>query len=245
MAGRDPELTPDPGARPPRGEIPASPAIIGRESTPILVLDEVKGFTGALQQSAARSSFQPDGATMYPGLRAKMPREPALAILQGVYRQLYALYQIPSHLRLRPLQAYFSLVTKSPNELDALQRIPHFDTSNPYFFALLLYLNPGPHGATGFFRHRPTGYERIGEARVESYFDAADRYIATRGAPEQAYCTQSSGHYELYHQIDYRQHRLAIYPGNLLHSILVDAEHDIDHDPRTGRLTANIFFEFR
>ncbi|SHF37679.1 hypothetical protein SAMN04487965_2077 [Microbulbifer donghaiensis] len=245
MAGREPETTPASGMRSSPGGIPAAPAIIGREGTPILVVDGVAGFTEALQQSAARSHFQPDGATMYPGLRAKMPREPALAILQAVYRQLYGLYQIPTDLRLKPLQAYFSLVTRSPNELGALQRIPHFDTSNPYFFALLLYLNPGVHGATGFFRHRPTGYERIGDARVESYFAAADRYMAEHGAPAQEYCTQSSGHYELYHQIEYRQHRLAIYPGNLLHSILVDTDHDIDADPRVGRLTANIFFEFR
>lgn len=244
-SGAGADFTPDPGPRSQRRDKRADKTDIGRERTPVLVVDGVTEYTDLLQQAAAGASFQPDGATMYPGLRAKMPREPVLAMLQGVYRQLYTLYQIPRHYRLRPLQAYFSLVTKSPHELDAMQRIPHFDTSNPYFFALLLYLNPGEHGATGFFRHRPTGYERIDDSRVDRYFEAADRYIAERGAPAPDYVTESSGHYELYHQVDYRQHRLAIYPGNLLHSILVDRERDIDPNPATGRLTANVFFAFQ
>ncbi|MEW5249510.1 DUF6445 family protein [Microbulbifer sp. 2201CG32-9] len=218
---------------------------IGTERTPVLVIDGFTPWTEPLRRNARAGSFAEDGATLYPGLRAKMPREPALAVLERVYRQLYGLYRIPSSLRLKPLQAYFSLVTRSPAELDTLQRIPHFDTSSPFFFALLLYLNPGSHGATGFFRHKPTGYERIGDDRVDSYLVSASEYMQSAGAPAQQYCTGTTGQYELYHRVEYLQHRLAIYPGNLLHSILVDSERDICADPTRGRLTANIFFEFR
>lgn len=218
--------------------------LIGHEATPVLVVDGVSEFTAGLQQAASLAAFEPDSASMYPGLRAKMPREVAITILQGVYQQLYPVYQIPSHLRLHPKQASFSLLTSAPHELRPMQCIPHFDTSRRYFFALLLYLNPGHHGSTGFFRHTPTGYERVGDERVDAYFAAADRFNAAHGAPAQGYQVASGGQYELYHQIDYRQHRMAIYPGNLLHSILVDPATDIEQSPTRGRLTANIFFEF-
>ncbi|MCW8125914.1 DUF6445 family protein [Microbulbifer halophilus] len=132
----------------------------------------------------------------------------------------------------------------APESLSDLQRIPHFDTSSPYFFALLLYLNPGPRGGTGFFRHRSTGFERVSEERTETYFSSTDQFLREQGGPSAGYVTESRDGFELYHRIDYQQHRLSIYPGSLLHSILVDTETDIDPDPRSGRLTANLFFEF-
>ena len=49
---------------------------------------------------------------------------------------------------------------------------------------------------------------------------------------------------ELYHRIDYRPNRLVVYPGCLLHSGLVNPVIDVDSNPRTGRLTANIFVDF-
>jgi hypothetical protein len=54
----------------------------------------------------------------------------------------------------------------------------------------------------------------------------------------------SNDEYELYHRIEYRPNRLVVYPGCLLHSGLVNPAVDINPDPRTGRLTANIFVDF-
>lgn len=218
---------------------------LGRERTPLLVLDDFNPFTAALLDAALTADFQPDTESLYPGVRAPIPGELALAILRRVYRQLYPIYNLSGKLRLKPLRANFSLVSCAPQQLGDLQRIPHFDATNPHYFALLLYLNPGEHGSTGFFRHLPTGYERIDEERSERYFTSASRYIEQCGAPNPGYLTDSCGQYQLYHQVEYRQHRLVVYPGNLLHSILVQKPVDIDPNPRTGRLTANLFFDFR
>jgi hypothetical protein len=49
----------------------------------------------------------------------------------------------------------------------------------------------------------------------------------------------------LYHQIEYRPNRLVIYPGNLLHSTIVNPQTDIDANPSSGRLTTNIFINFQ
>lgn len=217
---------------------------IGNEQTPVLTLDNFDMLTEPLQAAAARAPFAPDTKTYYPGLRAPMPKDAAIAILQGVYRQLYPVFDIPRALSLRPRDANFSLITSAPGALGDLQRIPHFDTSNPYFFALLLYLNPGSHGGTGFFRHKTTGFERVNDERIETYFTVADEFLRKQAGPSAGYVTESRDDFELFHQIRYRQHLLTIYPGNLLHSILVNEQTDIDPSSKTGRLTANLFFEF-
>lgn len=217
---------------------------VGWEQTPVLTLDDFDLFTAPLQAAAARAQFVPDRKTYYPGVRAPMPKEVAVAILQGVYRQLYSLYGIPPQRRLKPTGAMFSLIASAPDKLSHLQRIPHFDTSNPHFFALLLYLNPGFHGSTGFFRHKGTGFERVDESRIGTYFSVAEQFLQKQQGPSSGYVTESRDDFDLFHQVDYRQHRMVIYPGNLLHSILVDEGTDIDPNPESGRLTANLFFEF-
>jgi hypothetical protein len=122
--------------------------------------------------------------------------------------------------------------------------LPHFDSTAPYYFALLHYLSPEPHGGTGLFGHRPTGLERITDASQADYLFAAAQYLSKYGTPPQRYCVKSDGHFELYQTLEYRQNRLVIYPGNLLHSSLVNPATDISASTSQGRLTANIFINF-
>ena len=70
-------------------------------------------------------------------------------------------------------------------------------------------------------------------------------FIDINGEPKQEYCTSTSEHYELYHEIEYKPNRLVIYPDHLLYSTIVCPDTDINSDPQTGRLTANIFIEFK
>ena len=70
-------------------------------------------------------------------------------------------------------------------------------------------------------------------------------FIETHGEPAQRYIDGSTDHFELYSHIEYKPNRLVAYPGCLLHSGLVNPKHDINPDPRTGRLTANIFVDFK
>jgi hypothetical protein len=122
--------------------------------------------------------------------------------------------------------------------------MPHFDSSRPYYLAILHYLNEGSFCDTGLFRHRATGLEKITDDCHDGYVKSCREQFAEQGLPEKAYIKGSNEQYELYHRIEYRPNRLAIYPGCLLHSGLVQPDVDIDHNPRTGRLTANIFVDF-
>jgi hypothetical protein len=217
---------------------------VGQQQTPVIIIDNLVTDLPALLADAAAAEFQADADSYYPGVRAFLPRPYVIAVLNAIYPLLYQVYQIPTELRLKPQDIYYSLITTPEAELKPLQCLPHFDSTSPYYLALLHYLSPPPHGGTGLFRHRPTALERITAAVQDDYFQSAKQYFEKNTAPAQRYCVQSDDHYELYQQLEYRQNRLVIYPGNLLHSSLVNPATDISAAINTGRLTANIFINF-
>ncbi|NRQ41743.1 hypothetical protein HRH59_04050 [Rheinheimera sp. YQF-2] len=217
---------------------------LGQERTPLIIIDDFATDIDTLRHTAQQSDFQPDVKAYYPGLKAPLPKDYIGATLTTLYPLIYDVYQVPKQLRLKPQNLFFALINQRGDSLKPLQCLPHFDTSDSYYFAFLHYINPQPHGSTGFFRHIPTGYERISDARREHYFNSAQRFIDKHGNPRQQYFVKSDNHYELYYQVPYQANRLIIYPGNLLHSTLVDDATDIDGSAVSGRLTANIFTNF-
>jgi len=222
----------------------ASPQVFatGREETPVVIIDDFAMDTRDVIDYAVRSaSFVPDD-TSYPGVRAQPPREYVAEIIRVIAPLLGRVYSVPGDRKLS-LRTFYSLIATPPDKLQVLQRIPHFDSNQKYFFAVTHYLNPGEFGGTGLFRHRPTGFENITEERVEEYAQAGDAFLKANGNPPAAYIADSSDHFELYERIDYRPNRLVAYPGSMLHSGLIDPGRDISADPETGRLTANFFLD--
>lgn len=138
----------------------------------------------------------------------------------------------------------YSLVATPEHELGILQTMPHCDTALPYFFAVLLYLNPGNYGGTNFYRHNPTGFERVTAERFPYYMDAAKEYLNQHGMPSREYYKATDGHFSVIGSVEYKPNRLIVYPGNLLHSGSINPLRDIDASPQPGRLTANIFVDY-
>ncbi len=219
---------------------------VGVEKTPVLIIDDFSlDNTDIINYACESSEFDIDKATAYPGVRAQLTKQYVVDVMTVVYPFLYKYYAIPNNLRLKPQASYFSLITKPEEELIFLQRVPHIDASTPYYMAVLHYLNEGDFCDTGFFRHKPTGYEKIYGARLDEYVKAGDKFHLQHGEPEQKYVNQSTDQYELYDRIEYKANRIVAYPGCLLHSALVRPDRDLDPNPRTGRLTANIFVDFK
>lgn len=219
---------------------------VGKENIPVIIIDDFAVNTSdIINDACTNTKFEGVENSYYPGVRSKLPKAYVIAVLQAVYQLIAKIYKIPSHLQLKPQEIYYSLITYQEKELNLIQRMPHFDTSRHYYFAVLHYLNNAPHGNTGLFRHVPTQLERVEDNNVNYYLNAAQTFIDNNGEPPQTYCTGSNEHFELYHEIEYKPNRLVIYPGHLLHSIIVCSEKDIDANPETGRLTANIFVEFK
>lgn len=234
---KEPTLAVSPNAR-------AFVKLVGGEKTPVIIIDDYGFDCGPVLQHAYNQPYCFDEKGYYPGVRARLPKSYAFSLLKPIYNKLIDIYAIPKQLNFSPQMGYYSLVTEPPANLSLLQRIPHFDSNNPYYFAILHYLNPGNFGGTAFFKHKPTGYEKITGERVSEYMQISSQYFERNGEPPPAYITKSTDLYELCDTVEYKPNRLVIYPGNLLHSGLIDPGVDINSDPKTGRLTANIFVEF-
>lgn len=218
---------------------------VGNEGTKIIVIDEYSADLEALcSQAIETTSYQEDGQTAYPGLRAVLPDNYVHMVLETLVPLLRDCYDVPAELCADARLAYFSFLTKRESELEVLQRIPHFDTNKKHYYAVLHYLNAGEYGGTGFFRHRPTGFECITEDRRDIFIQSASAFMAVRGMPEQKYINSSTDHFELLDHVDYKPNRLIVYPGRILHSGLVSAAVDVSDSPATGRLTANTFIDF-
>lgn len=219
---------------------------VGNEKTPLIIIDNfAQDITEVVDFACSGAAYGDDATSAYPGVRAKLPRSYVMPVLNSIFRLLFQVYSVPAALNLKPVNTVYSLVATPEPELTPAQCVPHFDSNGPYYTAVLHYLNEGDFCSTGLFRHRPTGFETVSDERLGQFLAASRAYADEHGVPPQRYIKESSGQFELYEEIAYRPNRLVAYPGKLLHSGLVNPAVDVNSDPRTGRLTANIFVDFR
>ena len=218
---------------------------LGHSKNPVITIDDyVSDTQKIIDYAVQQSAFNQDANSFYPGMRSQLPAEYVLDCVRPLIPHLYAIYNIPKHLTAKPVDLRYSLITRQPHELKAIQSLPHFDTPSQYTIAVLHYLNDQPHGGTGLFRHKPTGFEYIDEARQSTYFDYVKNNLQSFTQQDAAYCPATSEQYECYHELEFKLNRLVAYPGCLLHTALVNPKTDIDANPLTGRLTANMLLEF-
>lgn len=226
----------------------ASPLVrmVGTEQIPVVTIDHFALDSDAVVEQAYRTAeFGDDPTSAYPGVRAALTRSHVVLVLQALLPLMRKVYSIPENLSVKPVNAVYSLVTTPESKLRVLQRLPHFDSIKQSYFAITHFLARGRFGGTGLYRHRPTGFETVTEDRINRYIKAGDAFLAEHGDPPQRYFGTGDSHYELIHRIRYRTNRLVIYPGCVLHSGLMDPQRDVGADPRTGRLTTNIFVELQ
>lgn len=224
----------------------ASRRLIGAEREPLLLIDGLVERPDALVDYAAREvEFRPawSAGGGYPGLRAPAPLDYVRAVVLAVKPIMEEAFGLAG-MRLARAECNFSLVTLSPERLAPTQRIPHVDTADPLQFAFLHYLCDEKFGGTAFYRHRSTGFETISEERVPAY-DAACAREFGGAPPPQTYVAAGTNRFEQIGQVDARFDRLIIYRSRLLHSGQIARPDLLSADPRKGRLTANIFVNYR
>jgi len=213
----------------------------------VLFIDDFLEDPQALVQAACASRFEPcdprGERKGYPGIRADAPAAYNQAVAQLVEPLVKINYGVPEALPLLMALSAFSITTTPEAELGPLQRIPHFDNSTPYGVAAVLYLCQAPHGGTGFYRHRASGWQHITAERREHYLDLCHEELNRRPPPAR-YIGPSDAHFEFLGMLPARFNRLAVYPGSVLHSACIDPAHSLDPDPRRGRLTMTSFFDF-
>ena len=219
---------------------------IGKEQEPVLVIDDLMRDARALVDYAAREvSFAPAGRESggYPGVRAPAPLnyvEATVRALDPVVREAFGLGRVT----LARAECSFSMVTLPPGQLAPLQRIPHVDTADPLQFAFLHFLCDAALGGTAFYRHRATGFESMTVERQPAYERLRAREVGNVDA-EAGYIAGDTEHYEQTAAFDARFDRLLVYRSRVLHSGQIAPGTSLSSDPRRGRLTANVFINYR
>ncbi len=215
----------------------------GISQTPVVVVDD---FTGDPEKVAAVADalapFPPVGHNYYPGVRRiiQPSDEAAEAAMAALCRRagpfIAGAFDIP---RFRLIEASFSMVTRQPASLDRRQRVPHYDSTDPAYLALLLYLRVPAGSGTAFYRQRSTGIEQVTERNAATLNAVAE--VASMAAEKDGYISGSTAHYEQIGVVEAVPDRMLIYQGSLLHSGIIPEGMNFSADPREGRLTANLF----
>lgn len=217
---------------------------VGQSASPVVVIDEFNGNVAEIIDiAAALAPFPYHEANFYPGLRRIITRADAAAsayverTCNDAAQFIAGAFDVPGF---DLLEASFSMVTADPAGLQPPQRAPHFDTVDPWQFAVLHYLNVPAGSGTAFFRQRSTNVERVTEQNAEIFVRVARRQMAEL-PPDSGYILGSNLHYEQIAEVAAVPDRLIIYHSSLLHSGIIPADMNRSGDPRVGRLTTNIF----
>jgi hypothetical protein len=212
----------------------------GAEKNPIVIIDDFHPEPErAVEMAASLAPFPPVRDSGYPGLRHNLTPDHqegaryARAVVEAAAPAISATFGEAS---LRIVAASLSVVTRRPAEVPPAQRLPHTDSYDENFIALLHNLHHVHSTGTGFYRHRRTGFERASEARRPALQAAWERDRAEYGQPKQAFFAESDAWYEKIFSVEARFNRLLIYQGALFHSGLIPEDFAYDPSPRTGRL---------
>ncbi|MGL6159933.1 DUF6445 family protein [Microbulbifer sp.] len=219
-------------------------ASLGGERRPLLVIDGLAAEPESLVEFAAGAPpFRARGGDYYPGVRKPLPQAYAEKLCEALDQVLREVFELPPGARAQPLLCALSIATTPPQQLRPIQRLPHFDTSDPNQLAVVHYLCPPQFGGTAFYRHRASGFEFIDSERLHGYAaQLKGQVMASPPAP--GYLDGDSELFEQIACIDARFNRALIYRGNQLHSGNIDPHCGLSADPRTGRLTATSFIRY-
>ena len=217
---------------------------VGAEQQAVIVVDNFLSGAEVLVDLAAESNFDGVSDAFYPGRRALIPPIYCFAIrafLGGIIAEVFGLAagNVTGEL------SHFSLVTTPPQRLKPVQRMPHFDTTNPKQLAVLHYLCEPEHGGTSFYRHRQTRFEFVDVARAQIYAGAIAAELPTLDAATAKYICGDDARFERTYSFPAAFNRVLIYQSINLHSADIGAAFGFESNPRAGRLTANSFFFYR
>jgi hypothetical protein len=225
-------------------EVKAELRRVGNELSPVVVIDEFTGrIAPILEIAEALAPYPPLAHNYYPGLRriVEPADEAANAYVEQTCREaaqfIAGAFDTDGF---KLLEASFSMVTTLPSELSPAQRAPHFDSPDPKYFALLHYLRVPEGSGTAFYRQRSTGIERVTEANIARFVGTATREAGLLPA-DAGYISGSDQFFEQIDAVEAVPDRLLIYQGSLLHSGIIPPAMAFSADPRSGRLTANLF----
>jgi hypothetical protein len=216
---------------------------VGHEQQPVLKIDAcMQGIDKIRQRAIALNNFE-KADTYYPGIRMLMHPMYAMAIAK-VYKQYIEHFFGLDLKKVKKVASAYSIVTVPAQELNILQRIPHFDAPSQNSLAMVHYLCEAATSGTSLYRHRETGYEFVNAQRHQSYIKTIEPELQTSALRPSRYMCGDTAEYEVIASFEAVYNRLVMYRGSSLHSGIITPEYNFDSSPETGRLTIATFIEF-
>lgn len=212
---------------------------IGTDNTLVLVVDDALLNPEALVACAESATFAaPPAKSFYPGLVTPVPAT-YLQLMSREMRQMMGELFGMNPSSPAPTYGFFGVATVATDDFTPAQRAPHTDSFRLNSFASVHYLSHAPFGGTAFYRHKATGLELITPIRSEKYARTRRQELA------QLQDQPASSVETLYEEIGYVEakfNRLVFYRAGQLHRSRLSDGATLTADPKTGRLTANLFF---
>ena len=217
----------------------AQKLLVGRSHEPVLIIDDTGVDVARLTMAACALAPFPPSGNYYPGLRqpitSEMPIQAHVSDIVALVSPLvFDCFDCTAIVSAEPS---LSMVTLTPDQLSREQQVPHFDSPDPNFLAMIVYLSDTANTGTAFFRQRSTGIERVCPHTITLFLAAAGA-SAKEG---RGYPVSGDEAYEQIGAVGGVPGRVAIYRGGLLHSGMVPPGMTFSEDPREGRLTLNVF----
>ena len=210
---------------------------VGRCPITVTVGDNVLLRPQRLVELGLGLQFAEDDGNLYPGVRARVPAEFSPPFHAWLNRTLHCTGVLHESSYINDDASFFSIVNKNRADLLPLQRIPHYDSADPRVFAAVIYLFDRANSGTSFYRHRTTGYEKIGDDNRDNYRISLNRNMKTLGPPARDYTNGSNELFERTHSVDSAFNRIVIYSGNVLHAADIDGTLFDGNDNGQWRLT--------
>ncbi len=220
-------------------------AQIGQRRIAVTRIENVFQNPEAVAALGFAQSYAADRSNLYPGLRAPMPASFSTAFCAWLTPILQRNRVLQSTQALSHDSSYFSVVTTGAQDLLPIQRIPHYDSTDPSLFAAVIYLCDTRFSGTSFYRHRKTGYEEITAANRKNYHLTLDTEMRVHGAPKKEYINGDSLLFESVFSNELQFNSAIVYPGRILHAGNIDRQFRPPKDQSEWRLTVTALLQAR
>ena len=204
-------------------------ARIGRRGIEVTLIDNVLHDPGGVSALGFAQTYAEDRTNFYPGFRAAMPESFSTAFRAWLTPILQRTIDCDT--------SFFSVVATASKDLLPIQRIPHYDSTDPHLFAAVIYLCDSRFSGTAFYRHRRTGFEEITEENVKNYTLALNSDMQLHGAPNKEYIGGDTAMFETIFSNELKFNSAIVYPARTLHAAKIAKQFDPPKGKNDWRLT--------
>ena len=216
---------------------------VGADQQELVRVDSYMQGIDALKEHAIRENNFAVADSFYPGIRMDIPDTYIIQLVRNFHNIIRDFFGLDLR-KIKKAVSKYSMVTFKPEDLNLMQRIPHFDAPTRESLAVIHYLCDAPDSGTALYRHRQSGYEYIDRERYDGYVANIQSHYSDPANHPSGYMCGSNADYEEIASFKAVYNRLIMYRGSSLHSGIINPDYNFDPNPETGRLTVTSFIEF-